>query len=114
MLFLFTVIAARTCDASSAVSRPCYFLPAMIIARRICTTALTLLVAGLSNLTEATRAEQGPPTLWSHNGSVLYLIKNGRGREFHYKEPRPEMIQAGAYRGALLFAGQSNNHQYSG
>ena len=44
---------------------------------------------------------------------MLYLIKSGKGREFHYKEPRPEMVQAGAYRGALLFAGQSNKHQYS-
>ena len=83
----------------------------MIIARPLCTTALALLVVGFAGFAVAT---QGQPTLWSHNGSVLYLIKSGKGREFHYKEPRPEMVQAGAYRGALLFAGQSNNHQYSG
>jgi gag-polyprotein putative aspartyl protease len=54
------------------------------------------------------------PTLWSHNGSVLYLIAKGASREFYYEEPRPGMLQAGAYPGALLYRGQSINHQYSG
>jgi hypothetical protein len=54
------------------------------------------------------------PTLWSHNGSVLYLVAKGTLREFHYKEPRPGMLRAGAYPGALVFRGQSNDHQYSG
>jgi clan AA aspartic protease (TIGR02281 family) len=62
----------------------------------------------------ASRSDQGHPTLWAHNGSVVYLIKSGKGRAFHYQEPRAEMIQAGAHRGALLFTGQSNNHQYTG
>jgi predicted aspartyl protease len=79
-------------------------------------TSLALLVACFAGpaTTTAMWADRGPPTLWSHNGSVFYLVKSGKGREFHYKEPRPEMVQAGAYRGALLFAGQSKNHQYSG
>ena len=42
------------------------------------------------------------------------LVANGKWREFYYDDPRPEMLQAGAYRGALLFSGQSNNHEYSG
>src|SRR5262249_5918847 len=63
----------------------------------------------------ATRTYAEPePTLWSHNGSVLYLVAKGTLREFYYKQPRPGMLQAGAYPGALLFRGQSTNHQYSG
>jgi hypothetical protein len=68
---------------------------------------LAFLVVCSGGAAMQTRAEQGQPTLWSHNGSVIYLVKNGKGREFHYEKPRAEMIQAGAYRGALLFAGQS-------
>lgn len=86
----------------------------MTIARGLCRSRLALLVVCFAGAAVATRADQGQPTLWSHNGSVFYLVKSGNGREFHYKEPRPEMVQAGAYRGALLFAGQSNNRQYSG
>jgi clan AA aspartic protease (TIGR02281 family) len=88
----------------------------MIVARGRSRGSLALLVACFAGTTATTEtwAEQGQPTLWSHNGSVFYLVKSGKGREFHYKEPRPEMVHAGAYRGALLFAGQSNNHEYSG
>jgi hypothetical protein len=56
----------------------------------------------------------GEPTLWEHNGSVVYLIANGFLREFYYKEPRQGMIEAGTRPGALLFRGQSNNRRYSG
>ena len=86
----------------------------MIVARGLSRSRLALLVVCFAGAAVETRADQGQPTLWSHNGSVFYLVKSGNGREFHYKEPRPEMVQAGAYRGALLFAGQSNNRQYSG
>jgi len=54
------------------------------------------------------------PTLWDHGGSVVYLIANGSMREFHYKEPRQGMLDAGARRGSLLFRGKSENGQYVG
>jgi len=55
-----------------------------------------------------------PPTLWYHNGSTAYLTVNGSGREFHYDKPRPEMIQAGAKQGTLLFTGVSSSNTYEG
>ena len=54
------------------------------------------------------------PTTWDHNGSVMYLVENGSSREFHYQQPRPGMLEAGAHPGSLLFRGQVDNGQYSG
>jgi hypothetical protein len=47
------------------------------------------------------------PTLWEHNGSVLYLVANDSWREFHYKDPRLGLLEAGARPGSLLFRGHS-------
>jgi hypothetical protein len=55
-----------------------------------------------------------PPTLWDHNGSVVYLVANGSSREFYYQKPRPGMVEVGARPGSLLFRGQINDGQYSG
>jgi hypothetical protein len=74
---------------------------------------LLLSVVWTTGAATATWADS-EPTLWSHNGSVLYLIAKGTSREFRYEEPRPGMLQGCAHRGALLFRGQSINHQYSG
>ena len=54
------------------------------------------------------------PTIWDHNGSVMYLVENGSSREFHYQKPRPGMLGAGARPGSLLFRGQVDNGQYFG
>ena len=35
-----------------------------------------------------------PPTLWDHNGSVMYLVENGASREFYYQKPRAGMLEA--------------------
>jgi hypothetical protein len=35
------------------------------------------------------------PSLWDHNDSTVYLMADGATREFHYKEPRPGMLEAG-------------------
>jgi clan AA aspartic protease (TIGR02281 family) len=86
----------------------------MMAARFFSGVSFALLFACFASGVAASRADQGHPTLWTHNGSVFYLVKSGKGREFHYQEPREEMVRAGAYRGALLFTGQSDNHQYSG
>jgi hypothetical protein len=53
-------------------------------------------------------------TLWDHNGSVMYLVANGSGREFYYQKPRAGMLEAGARSGSLLFRGEIDNGQYSG
>jgi hypothetical protein len=53
-------------------------------------------------------------SLWDHNGSTVYLTANGEAREFHYQEPRPGMLQAGARSGSLLFTGRSIDGQYVG
>src|SRR3974377_1602636 len=54
------------------------------------------------------------PTIWDHNGSVMYLVANGSSREFYYQKPRPGMLGAGARPGSLLFRGEINNGQYLG
>jgi hypothetical protein len=61
-----------------------------------------------------TQTTSPDPTIWDHNGSVMYLIDNGSSREFHYQKPRPAMLEAGARPGSLLFRGQVDNGQYSG
>jgi len=54
------------------------------------------------------------PSLWDHNGSVVSLIAQGSAREFHYKEPRPGILETGARPGSLLFRGKVTNGQYTG
>jgi uncharacterized protein len=54
------------------------------------------------------------PTLWDHNGSLVYLIAKGSSREFYYQEPRAGMLEAGARPDSLLFRGKTANGQYSG
>ena len=65
------------------------------------------------------RNQKGRPrgsksTLWDHDGSVVYLLALGAAREFHYKEPRAGMVEAGARSGALLFRGTLANGQFAG
>jgi len=54
------------------------------------------------------------PTIWDHNGSVMYLVANGSSREIYYQKPRAGMLDAGARPGSLLFRGEVNNGQYLG
>jgi len=61
-----------------------------------------------------TQTTSPEPSIWDHNGSVMYLVENGSSREFHYQKPRPGMLEAGARPGSLLFRGQVDNGQYSG
>jgi hypothetical protein len=61
-----------------------------------------------------TQAASPEPTLWDHNGSVMYLVANGSSREFYYQKPRPGMLDAGAHPGSVLFRGELNNGQYLG
>jgi len=61
-----------------------------------------------------TQSASPEPTIWDHNGSVMYLIAKGPFREFYYQKPRPGMLEVGARPGSLLFRGEIDNGQYSG
>ena len=61
-----------------------------------------------------TQTTSPEPTIWDHNGSVMYLVTNGASREFYYQKPRPGMLDAGARPGSLLFRGQVSNGQFLG
>ena len=61
-----------------------------------------------------TQTASPEPTSWDHNGSVMYLVENGSFREFHYRKPRPGMLEVGARPDSLLFRGQVDNGQYVG
>lgn len=78
-----------------------------------------LCCALLALSTSALAQSKGPAarldsTLWDHNGSVVYLLALGAAREFHYKEPRGGVVEAGARSGALLFRGTVANGQFAG
>jgi hypothetical protein len=61
-----------------------------------------------------TQTASAEPTIWDHNGSVVYLVANGQSREFHYQKPRAGMLDVGVRPGSLLFRGEIDNGQYSG
>jgi len=67
-----------------------------------------------TNAQAQTRTASPEPTIWDHNGSVMYLVANGSSREVYYQKPRPGMLDAGARPGSLLFRGEVNNGQYLG
>ena len=53
-------------------------------------------------------------TLWSHNGSTLYLIADGDKRELHYLRPREGLVAENVQRGTLLFYGRRSGDRYDG
>src|SRR5262249_30357191 len=55
-----------------------------------------------------------PVTLWSHNESIVRLTAEGASRKFHYEKPRPGIMEAGAFRGTLLFEGHRHGDRYVG
>jgi len=73
--------------------------------------AATIAVASVQAQTQTASPE---PTVWDHNGSVMYLVANGSSREIYYQKPRPGMLEAGARSGSLLFRGEVNDGQYLG
>ena len=78
-----------------------------------------LCCALLALSTSALAQSRGPAarlesTLWDHDGSVVYLLALGAAREFHYREPRAGMVEAGARPGTLLFRGTVANGQFAG
>jgi uncharacterized protein YecT (DUF1311 family) len=71
---------------------------------------------GLATLIIASNLENGNGQLseFMGNGSTVYLVADGAKREFHYDQPRPGMLEAGAQPGSLLFTGRSMNGRYFG
>ena len=61
-----------------------------------------------------TQTASPEPTIWDHNGSVMYLVANASSQEVYYQKPRQGMLAAGARPGSLLFRGEVNNGQYLG
>lgn len=45
------------------------------------------------------------PSLWLHNGSTVYMVRDGSIRRLYYKQPRQGMLDVGATPNALLFDG---------
>ncbi len=86
-------------------------LRAVLAVVAIAAVTITLLDRSANAQTQTTSPE---PTIWDHNGSVLYLVESGSSREFHYQKPRAGMLEAGVRPGSLLFRGQVDNGQYSG
>jgi hypothetical protein len=83
--------------------------------------ALVATIAALDAIKESctsaqaqTQTASSEPTIWDHNGSVMYLVANGQSREFYYQKPRAGMVEVGARPGSLLFRGEIDNGQYSG
>jgi hypothetical protein len=77
--------------------------------------AIALVATGAAADAQAqTQTASAEPTIWNHNGSVMYLVANGQSREFHYQKPRAGMLEVGARAGALLFRGEIDNGEYSG
>lgn len=70
--------------------------------------------AALASAQAQTQAASPEPTLWDHNGSVMYLVTDGASREFRYQKPRQGMLDAGARPGSVLFRGEIVNGEYLG
>ncbi len=53
-------------------------------------------------------------SLWTHNGSLVYLTAEGDTRRFYYKQPREGMRAVGARPGTILFEGRRDGTSYAG
>jgi hypothetical protein len=80
---------------------------------RMATTSLFVAIVNATVIPSA-MAQQDSPSLWRHNGSIVYLVTSGPKREFYYQEPREGLIQAGAHRNSLLFSGTVQGTNYFG
>src|SRR5262249_6341663 len=88
-----------------------------MIRAELAVAAIAFVSAGAVASAQAqTQTASAEPTIWDHNGSVVYLVANGQSREFHYQKPRAGMLDVGARPGSLLFrsSGKIDNGQYSG
>src|SRR5205823_5413687 len=101
----------RKLTAAAALTNGEYLMIRVAIA----VTATALVAAGAVASAQAqTQTASAEPTLWDHNGSVMYLVANGQSRELHYQKPRAGMLEAGARPDSLLFRGEIDKGQYFG
>jgi hypothetical protein len=86
-----------------------------MIRAELAVAAIALIASGAVASAQAqTQTTSVEPTIWDHNGSVVYLVANGQSREFHYQKPRAGMLEVGARPGSLLFRGEIDNGQNFG
>lgn len=57
---------------------------------------------------------QKAPSMWEHNGSVMYLVAAGRSRRFYYAQPRAGVRVVGVKQNTLLFDGNRIGSRYTG
>jgi hypothetical protein len=88
--------------------------PAGFVVGMIALVSTVALATCCTSAQAETQPASPEPTIWDHNGSVMYLVANGSSREVYYQKPRPGMLDAGARPGSLLFRGEVNNGQYLG
>jgi hypothetical protein len=73
-----------------------------MIRAELALAAIALVSTGAVASAQAqTQTALAEPTIWDHNGSVVYLVANGQSREFHYQKPRAGMLDVGARPGSL-------------
>ena len=59
-----------------------------MIRAELAVAAIALVSTGAVASAQAqTQTASAEPTIWDHNGSVMFLVTNGRSREFHYQKP---------------------------
>lgn len=57
-----------------------------MIRAELAVAAVALVSTGAVASAQAqTQTASAEPTIWDHNGSVVYLAANGQSREFHYQ-----------------------------
>ena len=55
-----------------------------MIRAELAVAAIALISTGAVASAQAQTQTASPePTIWDHNGSVVYLVANGQSREFH-------------------------------
>ena len=68
-----------------------------MIRAELAVAAIALVASGAMASAQAqTQTASAEPTIWDHNGSVMYLVANSQSREFHYQKPRAGMLEVGA------------------
>ena len=65
-----------------------------MIRAELAIAAIAVVASGAVASAQAQTAS-AEPTIWDHNGSVVYLVANGQSREFHYQKPRAGMLDVG-------------------
>lgn len=54
------------------------------------------------------------PSRWEQNGSIFYLTNDGPARRIYFESPRPDLVDIGVKKGALLFEGNKVGNKYEG